>query len=59
MFDISNKNAFITGAVSGIGLAIAKRFIAAGANVMIADLKDDAGIAEEINAHFVACGRDE
>ena len=55
MFDISNKNAFITGAVSGIGLAIAKRFIAAGANVMIADLKDDAGIAEEINAHFVAC----
>lgn len=35
---LQNKTAFITGAASGIGLAIAKRFSQEGANVVIADL---------------------
>ncbi|WGI22885.1 SDR family NAD(P)-dependent oxidoreductase [Amylibacter sp. IMCC11727] len=42
MTDITGKTAFITGAASGIGLALAKRFTAAGANVMMADINADA-----------------
>ncbi|MQY42412.1 SDR family oxidoreductase [Epibacterium sp. SM1969] len=36
-FSISGKTAIVTGASSGIGLAIGKQFAAAGANVMFAD----------------------
>jgi NAD(P)-dependent dehydrogenase (short-subunit alcohol dehydrogenase family) len=42
MNNISGKTAFITGAASGIGLALSKRFTAAGANVMMADINADA-----------------
>ena len=42
MKDIAGKTAFITGAASGIGLALTKRFTAAGANVMMADINADA-----------------
>jgi len=42
MKDITGKTAFITGAASGIGLALTKRFTAAGANVMMADINADA-----------------
>ncbi|KRO81088.1 SDR family NAD(P)-dependent oxidoreductase [Gammaproteobacteria bacterium] len=40
--DLKNKTAFITGGASGLGLATAKNFIAAGANVMLYDLRADA-----------------
>ena len=43
--DFSNKVAVSTGSARGIGLAIAKRFIAAGAKVVICDI-DEAAVAE-------------
>jgi NAD(P)-dependent dehydrogenase (short-subunit alcohol dehydrogenase family) len=53
MFSIANKKAIVTGGVSGIGLAIAKRFISAGAQVLIADRRTDGRkIAEEVGADF-------
>lgn len=42
MFDLSGKKALVTGGCSGIGLAIVKRFMAAGASVMAADLRSTA-----------------
>jgi len=36
--DLKGKVAFVTGAASGIGLAIAKRFVEAGGRVAVADL---------------------
>lgn len=39
-FSISGKTAIVTGASSGIGLAIGKQFAAAGANVMFADANE-------------------
>lgn len=41
MKDISGKTAFITGGASGIGLGMAKVFVAAGMQVTIADLRED------------------
>lgn len=43
--NLKNKTCIVTGAASGIGLAIAKRYVADGANVVIADLKADAATA--------------
>jgi len=40
--DLQNKTAFITGGASGLGLATAQNFLAAGANVMLYDLRADA-----------------
>ena len=40
--DLKDKTAFITGGASGLGLATAQRFIAAGARVMLFDLNSDA-----------------
>ncbi len=42
---LANKIAVVTGAASGIGYEIAKRFVAEGANVAIADLKEEAASA--------------
>jgi NAD(P)-dependent dehydrogenase (short-subunit alcohol dehydrogenase family) len=53
MFSIANKTAIVTGGVSGIGLAITKRFISAGARVLIADRRGDGRkIAEDVGADF-------
>ena len=56
---LAGKTAVITGAASGIGEGTARRFVAEGANVVIADLQTDAGaaIAEELGApaRFVRC----
>lgn len=42
MDNFKNKTAFITGAASGIGLALAKAFAGAGSHVMLADINADA-----------------
>ena len=41
MDNLEGKTAFITGGASGIGLGIAKAFVGAGMNVVIADLRQD------------------
>jgi NAD(P)-dependent dehydrogenase (short-subunit alcohol dehydrogenase family) len=40
--DLANKTAFITGGASGLGLATARNFVAAGANVLLYDLNSEA-----------------
>ncbi len=42
------KTIIITGAANGVGLAIARKFAAAGANVMLADIDEDT-LNEEVN----------
>ncbi len=42
---LAGRTAVITGAASGIGAGTARRFVAEGANVIVADLQDDAGRA--------------
>lgn len=53
-FSLQGKHAFITGGASGIGLEVAKRFVAAGARVVIADLQDGTSVAEELGAHYLS-----
>lgn len=52
MFDLSGKNAVITGSSKGIGRAIAEQLALHGANVVISSRKADACqvVADEINA---------
>ena len=45
MFDLSGKTAFVTGAASGIGEAIAHALAGAGAHVFVADLNSEPGEA--------------
>jgi len=52
IFSLKNKVAVITGGASGIGLAMAKRFVKAGATVVIADLADKNNEATNIGATF-------
>lgn len=53
-FSLKNKNALITGATAGIGLAVAKRFIAHDANVIISGRRGEGEtIARDIGAHFI------
>jgi NAD(P)-dependent dehydrogenase (short-subunit alcohol dehydrogenase family) len=53
MFDLSGKTAFITGAGSGIGEAIAHALAGAGACVYVADIDREAGdrVAQAINSN--------
>jgi glucose 1-dehydrogenase len=57
MGELDNKIAIVTGGARGIGLAIAKRYIAEGARVVIADIDQKAGDASASalggNCHFV------
>lgn len=59
MTRLANKTAIITGAARGIGLACAKRFIAEGAKVLLADIDEHEGTATAKAlgdaAHFVRC----
>lgn len=52
-FSLRQKSAFITGGISGIGLAVAERYRAAGARVVMADVRDGRSIAARIGAQFI------
>lgn len=53
-FSLENKAAVITGASQGVGLAIARRFVQAGAKVMMADIQEKTEkTAREIGAEFI------
>ena len=54
MFSLDGKRCFVTGGASGIGKAVAKRFIDAGAHVIIADLADGTEAAREFGAEYVS-----
>ena len=47
LFDLTDKTAFVTGAASGLGLAMAEGFAEHGAHVVMADM-DAAGLAEAV-----------
>ena len=53
--DITGASALVTGGASGIGGAVVRRLAAAGAKVVVADLKDEAGqaLADEVSGTFV------
>ena len=49
-FSITGKTAIVTGAAKGLGLAVARHFVAKGANVMFADIDEtalEAAVGEE------------
>ena len=52
--DLKGRTAIVTGAAGGIGAAIAKRYVEAGATVAVADLNIDA--ANETAKHLTATG---
>ncbi|QND44519.1 glucose 1-dehydrogenase (plasmid) [Rhizobium lusitanum] len=55
-FSFENQVALVTGAASGMGLATAKAFAAAGASVTLADINEDA--ARAAAAELVAAGHE-
>ncbi|MEM1431012.1 MAG: SDR family oxidoreductase [Pseudomonadota bacterium] len=56
-FSISGKTAIVTGAANGVGLAIARQFLTAGANVMFADM-DEERLEKELADAAEAAGVD-
>ncbi len=62
MFDLAGKRAVVTGGASGIGEAIARRFKAAGARVLVADIADAGATVEGWGGAYrrtdVTCAQD-
>ena len=54
-FSLKDKGALISGGTDGIGLAVAKRYAKAGAQVIIAGRRDGDEIAEGFSASFIRC----
>ncbi|MDV7271516.1 SDR family oxidoreductase [Thioclava sp. A2] len=52
---LENKTAIVTGAASGFGAGIARRFAAEGAQVMVADINSDAAAALAAEIGGLAC----
>lgn len=52
MFSLAGMHAVITGGASGIGAATARRFAAAGARVLLADLADAGALAAELGGGY-------
>lgn len=56
MHSLEGKNALLIGATNGIGLAVARNFVASGAQVTITGRrKDGDGIAGSIGVDFIRC----
>lgn len=56
MHSLENKNALLTGATAGIGLAVARNFVDSGANVIITGRREEGQqVAEQIGARFLRC----
>ncbi len=53
LFDLQDRNAYVTGAASGIGFAVAEAFAERGASVVLADIGDPTASAKAINGHAV------
>ena len=53
MFSLRNKVAVVTGGGSGLGLATVRRFVEAGATVVMADICDCAALATEVGCDFI------
>lgn len=49
----SGRTVLVTGAGSGIGLAIARAFAREGARVLVHDVRDASGLAEELSGVFL------
>jgi NAD(P)-dependent dehydrogenase (short-subunit alcohol dehydrogenase family) len=54
-FSLKDKTALIAGGTDGIGLSVAKRFVKAGAKVIIVGRRDGDSIAQEFGASFIRC----
>jgi len=57
---LAGKTAIVTGGASGFGTGIVNKFIAEGAQVMVADINTDAAesFASELGSKAAACGTD-
>ena len=54
MFDLSGRVALVTGGTRGLGLAIARAFSSAGADIVVTSRKEDA--CDEVAAELRAAG---
>ncbi|MDR5651192.1 SDR family oxidoreductase [Xinfangfangia sp. LG-4] len=52
MFDLTGKSTVVTGGASGIGEAVVRRFLAAGAKVLVLDITDSGAEVESWGAAF-------